>query len=147
MSSKAKNVTQATKAAKSTKKGVIRRKYKVRTSLRFYRPRTLQVASQPKYLRSTTSLKMPAKFDHNTVLVHPINTEKANKLMTERNTLTFIVHPRANKIQIKKAFAQIHGAKPLSVNTLNRPDGKKKAYIRLRPENEAVGIASKIGII
>ena len=135
MSSKTKNVTQANKAAKTIKKGVIRRKYKVRTSLRFYRPRTLQLASQPKYIRSTSSLKMPLKFDHNSVLVHPINTEKANKLMTERNTLTFIVHPRANKIQIKKAFNQIHQAKPLSVNTLNRPDGKKKAYIRLRPEN------------
>jgi hypothetical protein len=28
-----------------------------------------------------------------------------------------------------------------------RPDGKKKAFIRLRPEDEAVSIASKIGII
>ena len=28
-----------------------------------------------------------------------------------------------------------------------RPDGKKKAYIRLRPEDDAVGVASKMGII
>jgi hypothetical protein len=28
-----------------------------------------------------------------------------------------------------------------------RTDGKKKAFIRLRPEDEAVSIASKIGII
>jgi large subunit ribosomal protein L23Ae len=67
--------------------------------------------------------------------------------MTERNTLTFIVHPRANKVQIRKAFNEIYKAKPLSVNTLVRPDGKKKAFIRLRPENDAVGVASKMGMI
>jgi large subunit ribosomal protein L23Ae len=30
---------------------------------------------------------------------------------------------------------------------LIRPDGKKKAYIRLAPESDALGIANKIGII
>lgn len=67
--------------------------------------------------------------------------------MTERNTLTFIVHPRANKVQIKRAFDDIYKVKPLSINTLVRPDGKKKAFIRLRPENDAVGVASKMGMI
>jgi large subunit ribosomal protein L23Ae len=61
--------------------------------------------------------------------------------------LTFIVHPRANKVQIRKAFNEIYKAKPLAVNTLVRPDGKKKAFIRLRPENDAVGVASKMGMI
>jgi hypothetical protein len=28
-----------------------------------------------------------------------------------------------------------------------RPDGKKKAFIRLRPEDEAVSIGSKIGLL
>lgn len=28
-----------------------------------------------------------------------------------------------------------------------RPDGKKKAFVRLRPENDAVGVASKMGMI
>lgn len=67
--------------------------------------------------------------------------------MTERNTLVFLVHPLANKVQIKKTFNDIYHAKPKSINTLVRPDGKKKAYIKLRPEDDAVGIASKMGII
>ena len=67
--------------------------------------------------------------------------------MTERNTLTFLVHNLSNKVQIKKSFKDIFSVVPRSVNTLVRPDGKKKAFIRLRPEDEAVSIASKIGII
>jgi large subunit ribosomal protein L23Ae len=74
MSSKAEQVRQAAKVAKSTKKRAIRRKYQVRDKLRFFKPRTLQVASKPKYLRSTTALKAPAKFDKYSVLINPINT-------------------------------------------------------------------------
>jgi large subunit ribosomal protein L23Ae len=133
MSTKAQQVSKANNASKATKKNIIRKSYRIRSNLRFYRPSTLQVASKPKYQRSTSSLKLPSKFDKFSVLVHPLNTEKANKSMTERNILTFIVHPRANKVQIKKAFNEIYKAKPLSVNTLVRPDGKKKAFVRLRP--------------
>ena len=147
MTSKNQQVKQAGKTAKSVKKGVIKRKYTIRSKLRFFRPRTLKLASNPKYARSKSALKMPAKFDKFSVLVHPLNTEKANKAMTERNTLVFLVHSKCNKCQIKKTFNDIYHIKPRSINTLIRPDGKKKAYIRLRPEDDAVGVASKMGII
>lgn len=133
MTTKPQQIKQAAKTAKSAKKGVQRRKYTVRNALRFYKPHTLRVASKPKYSRSTSSLKLPAKFDKYSVLVQPLNTEKANKAMTERNTLTFLAHNLSNKVQIKKAFKEIFGVQPKSVNTLVRPDGKKKAFIRLRP--------------
>ena len=147
MAQKTQQINKAKNTANATKKTAIRRKYRVRNNLRFFRPSTLQVVSKPKYARSTSALKLPSKFDKFSVLVHPLNTEKANKLMTERNTLTFIVHRLANKVQIKKAFNEIHKVKPLSINTLVTPTGEKKAYIRLRPENEAVGVASKMGMI
>jgi len=147
MANKTQQVNKAKQTSSATKKTAIRRKYRVRTNLRFFRPSTLKVVSRPKYARSTSSMKLPAKFDKFSVLVHPLNTEKANKLMTERNTLTFIVNRLANKVQIKKAFSEIHKAKPLSINTLVRSDGQKKAFIRLRPENDAVGVASKMGMI
>ena len=147
MTTKAPQVTKAAKTAKAAKKGVQRRKYKVRSSLRFYKPNTLKLASKPKYDRTRAALKLATKFDKYSVLVQPLNTEKANKSMTERNTLTFLVHNLANKVQIRRAFKDIFSVVPRSVNTLVRPDGKKKAFIRLRPEDEAVSIASKIGII
>ena len=82
MGSKDKQVKQSTKTAKLAKKKIIKRKYKIRTKLRFFKPRTLKVASKPKYTRSKLALKMPAKFDKFSVLIHPLNTEKANKAMT-----------------------------------------------------------------
>lgn len=147
MATKAQQVKNAAKTAKASKKGIQRRKYRVRTNLRFYKPHTLKLASKPKYDHTRAGLKLPSKFDKFAILVQPLNTEKANKTMTEKNTLTFIVNNRANKIQIRKAFKDIFNVVPRSVNTLNTANGKKKAYIRLRPEDEAVGIASKIGII
>lgn len=133
MTTKPQQTKQAVKVSKAAKKGVQRRKYRVRTNLRFFKPHTLKLASKPKYEHTRAALKMPAKFDKYEVLVQPLNTEKANKSMTERNTLTFIVGNRANKIQIKKAFKEIFNVLPRAVNTLVRPDGKKKAIIRLRP--------------
>ena len=147
MATKAQQVNKAAKTAKASKKGAQRRKYKIRYNLRFYKPHTLKLASKPKYERTRAGLKLPAKFDKYSVLVQPLSTEKANKSMTEKNTLTFLVHNRANKIQIKKAFKDIFNVTPRSINTLVRPDGKKKAFIRLRPEDEAVSVGSKIGII
>lgn len=67
--------------------------------------------------------------------------------MTERNTLVFAIHPRSNKVQVKRAFNDIYHVKPRAVNTLVTPQGTKKAYIRLRPEDDAVSFASKLGII
>lgn len=67
--------------------------------------------------------------------------------MTERNTIVFSIHPRANKIQVKRAFSDIYKIKPRSVNTLVTPQGTKKAYVKLRPEDDAVAFASKLGII
>lgn len=74
MATKQQQIKQASKTAKASKKGILRRKYRVRSSLRFYKPSTLKVASKPKYQRSTSSLKLPAKFDKFSVLVQPLNT-------------------------------------------------------------------------
>lgn len=49
--------------------------------------------------------------------------------------MVFLIHPRANKIQVKRAFKDIYQVKPRAVNTLVTPQGTKKAYVRLRPED------------
>lgn len=67
--------------------------------------------------------------------------------MEDENTMVFIVDNNATKLSIKKAFAQLYQVKVRSVNTLIRPDGKKKAYIRLSSESDSLTLANKIGII
>ena len=42
---------------------------------------------------------------------------------------------------------QLYEIKVEKVNTLIRPDGVKKAYVKLKPDFEALDVANKIGII
>lgn len=67
--------------------------------------------------------------------------------METENTVIFSVDPRANKIEIKKAFEASFKIKPERVNTLRTPDGRKKAYIKIPKTHEASEIANKIGLI
>ncbi len=67
--------------------------------------------------------------------------------MEDRNTLVFIVDLKATKTQIKKAFKDRYDVKVRKVNTLIRPDGKKKAFITLTGDQEAVELGAKVGLI
>lgn len=69
------------------------------------------------------------------------------KMIEEINTLVFIVDSRANKEKIARAVSELYDVKCVRVNTLNRPDGLKKAYVRVSPDQDALDVANKIGII
>ena len=59
------------------------------------------------------------------VILKPIVTEKSMNAMGEKK-YTFMVHPEANKSQIKEAVEKMfEGTKVKSVNTINM-DGKNK---------------------
>ncbi|MBA2390250.1 MAG: 50S ribosomal protein L23 [Geodermatophilaceae bacterium] len=62
--------------------------------------------------------------DPRDVLLAPIISEKSYGLLDE-NKYTFLVHPGANKTQIKIAVEQVFNVKVLGVNTINR-QGKRK---------------------
>ena len=59
------------------------------------------------------------------VILRPVVTEKSMADMAEKK-YTFLVHPEANKVQIKEAVEKMFGgAKVKAVNTMNL-EGKKK---------------------
>lgn len=62
--------------------------------------------------------------DPRDIVIAPVISEKSYGLI-DNNVYTFIVDPRANKIQIKKAIQEIFDVDVVSVNTLNR-QGKRK---------------------
>ena len=62
--------------------------------------------------------------DHRDVLLTPVVSEKSYGLLDE-NKYTFLVHPDANKTEIKIAVEKVFGVKVTGVNTLNR-SGKVK---------------------
>ena len=64
--------------------------------------------------------------DPRDILLAPVVSEKSYGLLEERQ-YTFVVHPDANKTQIKIAVEKVFGVKVLSVNTLNRPGKRKRS--------------------
>lgn len=118
---------------------------KVRTSPSFYRPKTLRLPRNPKYPRK--SAPHAQRTDAFKTLLFPLNTESAMKKIEEVNTLVFIVDRKSNKRQIKQALKQIYDVQAAKVNTLIRPDGKKKAFIRLTPDQDALDVSNRIGFI
>lgn len=69
------------------------------------------------------------------------------KKIEDNNTLVFIVDVRATKKSIKDAVSKLYDIQTKKINTLIRPDGEKKAYVRLTADYDALDVANRIGII
>merc|ERR1739841_21800 len=139
------NATQAKKAAKAITKGLKSVSKKIRTSIRFHMPKTLAKSRDGKYPRKYRA--SPNRLDRYQILKYPLTTESAMKKIEENNTLVFIVDVRAGKVQIKEAIKKMYDIDTQKINTLIRPDGQKKAYVRLTQDYDALDVANKIGII
>ncbi|MFW9943186.1 MAG: 50S ribosomal protein L23 [Promethearchaeota archaeon] len=81
-----------------------------------------------------------------TIIKKPLITEKTFDLIEKENKLVFIVDRSANKNQIKRAIERIHNVKVIKVNTMITPQGEKKAFIKLHPDDSAQDIAIELGI-
>ncbi len=66
------------------------------------------------------------KNDIHGVILRPLITEKDNKI-------SFIVHPKANKVEIRKAVEKLLEVKVRKVNIMNKA-GKKKRLGRFEGE-------------
>merc|ERR1712203_684355 len=115
------------------------------TKTHFYRPKTKQLLRDPKYankavnqLKDEQNIK---KVDRYRVIKFPLTTESAMKKIEDHNTLVFIVDLKSNKRQIKNAVKVMYQIDCANVNTLIRPDGQKKAYVRLASDYDALDVA------
>ncbi|MFH1592558.1 MAG: 50S ribosomal protein L23 [Candidatus Woesearchaeota archaeon] len=79
-------------------------------------------------------------------LKYPLSTEKSVRLLSSENKIVFVVENKSNKKQIKEDFEKMFKVKVLKVNTLIHK-GRKKAYIKLPPENPAIDIATQMGLM
>jgi large subunit ribosomal protein L23Ae len=160
-SKKAAETTKAKGAKKAALQGAhSHSSRKVRTTVSFYRPKTLRLPREPKYPRK--SVPHAPRMDQFRTIVSPLNTESAMKKIEEHNTLVFIVDIRSNKRQIKDAVKKLYDVQAAKINTLIRcvlrldypfgilmpwifrPDGKKKAYVRLTADHDALDVANKV---
>lgn len=68
--------------------------------------------------------------DPRDILLAPVVSEKSYGLL-DAGKYTFLVHPDANKTEIKIAVEQVFGVKVASVNTLNRPGKVRRTRVGL----------------
>ena len=100
---------------------------------------------------------MSTKQDPRDVILAPVVSEKSYGLI-DNNAYTFVVHPGANKTEIRQAVETIWDVKVLSVNTINRKgktkrfrftEGKradtKRAIVKLR-EGDKIDLFEQQGI-
>jgi large subunit ribosomal protein L23 len=59
------------------------------------------------------------------IIVRPLMTEKSMRQKEEQNTVTFRVHPDANKVEIRSAVEQVFNVKVSDVRTASF-EGKMK---------------------
>ncbi len=60
------------------------------------------------------------------IIIKPVVTEKMTDMGEKLNRYAFVVHKKANKIQIKNAVQELYGVDVVSVNTMNY-DGKSRS--------------------
>jgi len=81
------------------------------------------------------------------VVINPITTEKAIKVIESENKIVFTVDRRATKADVKRAVEGLYNVKVESVNTLVAPDGTKKAFVRLSEGNSAAELSMRLKIL
>jgi large subunit ribosomal protein L23 len=80
------------------------------------------------------------------MILKPITSEKAVKLIDLDNTLLFGVEMRFSKDEIKKEVEAVFKVKVDKVRT-HIKNNKKFAYVKLKKENPAIDVATKLGMI
>lgn len=137
---------KALSAQSKVKKGSFqKRSRKIRTTASFRRPHTKILPRDPKFPKFSAARRNA--LDKYNIIKYPLTTESAMKKIEDNNTLVFIVDLKANKRQVKTAVKSLFNIDVLRVNSLIRPDGQKKAYVKLTPDHDALDVANKIGII
>ena len=80
------------------------------------------------------------------MILKPITSEKAVRMLDLDNILFFEVERKANKKKIKKEVERAFGVKVAKTRTFIRQN-KKFAYVKLDKSNLAIDVATKLGMI
>ncbi len=80
------------------------------------------------------------------IVFYPLISEKTVSMMERENKLVFIVSRKADKNTIKSAVEQLYQVEVDRVTVLIQPDGKKRAFVKLREEYLADEVATKMGV-
>ncbi|MEM4282333.1 MAG: 50S ribosomal protein L23 [Candidatus Woesearchaeota archaeon] len=80
------------------------------------------------------------------IIKHPLSTEKAIRLMESNNELLFVVDKKATKLDVKREIEKLFKAKVIAVNTFV-VGGQKRAYVKFAKESPAIDVATRLGMV
>ncbi len=80
------------------------------------------------------------------MMLKPITTEKAVKMIDIDNTLLFEAPRNSDKPEIKAEIENVFSVKVDKVRTFVQ-DNKKYAYVKLNKKSPAIDVATKLGMM
>jgi len=81
------------------------------------------------------------------VIEHPHMTEQAMDMVDLENKLVLMVDLDADKNRVEDAVETLFGVTVKKVNTQITPQAEKKAYVKLSEADDAMEVATKLGMM
>lgn len=81
------------------------------------------------------------------IIENPHMTEQSMEMVDRENKLVLIVDLDANKSQVKEAVEELFDVTVKKVNTSITPQAKKKAFVRLSESDDAMDVATQLGMM
>lgn len=81
------------------------------------------------------------------IIENPHMTEQSMDMVDQENKLVLIVDLEANKNQVQDAVEELFDVTVKKVNTSITPQAKKKAFVRLAESDDAMDVATKLGMM
>lgn len=81
------------------------------------------------------------------IVKHPHLSEKSINLVERENKLVFVVDEDSNKKDIRWAVEDLFDVNVTGVNTLIDMKGRKRAFVSLSDDDNALDVATKLGMM
>lgn len=81
------------------------------------------------------------------VILYPVMTEVASRMLEAENKLVFVVGLKASRNDVRRAVEELYEVRVQRVTTAITHKGVKKAFVKLTPEFKAADVAVKLGIL
>ncbi len=81
------------------------------------------------------------------IIKNPHITEQAMDMVDEENKIVLKVDVDSNKNQVEDAVEMLFDVTVKKVNTSITPQNEKKAYVKLDPSDDAMDVATELGMI
>ena len=81
------------------------------------------------------------------IVKHPHLSEKSIGLVERENKLVFVVNEDATKKEVKWAVEDLFDVSVIDVNTLIDMKGRKRAFVSLSEDDNALDVATKLGMM